>query len=71
MEAAEEVPEERLQEGERRTTDHHHEGVAITNEALEEHLVSEHGIEVREGLSLATLRGMHDRFHGEAHAVED
>lgn len=71
MEEGEQVPEERLLEGERRTTDHHHGDVAVTDQALEAHLVSDHGAELPERLSLGTLQGLHDRFHGETHAVDD
>jgi hypothetical protein len=66
-----EVPEERLQRGEAQPADHHHDDVALAEEAMEEHLVSDHRVDVPEGLSLGTLEGMHDRFHGEAHAIDD
>lgn len=57
--------------GERAPTDHDHDGVDLTEESLAEHLISGHGIDVPDPLSTGTLQGMHDRFHGEAHATED
>ena len=67
----EEVPEARLQAGEDRRWDHDHGGVDVTDESLTDHLAGEHDTEVPDGLSFGALRGMHDRFHGEAHAVDD
>jgi hypothetical protein len=66
-----EVPEERLQEGEERPADHSHSAVEVTSDSLHEHLVSKHATDVPEGLSFGALQGMHDRFHGEAHAVDE
>lgn len=66
-----EMPEERLRAGERRLVEHSHEEVDVTDEALSEHLSSDHRSEVPDGLSYGALRGMHDRFHGEAHAADD
>jgi hypothetical protein len=63
------VPEERLQAGEEAMANHHHEGVEMTEASLGHHVASDHGIVVPEGLSFGALRGMHDRFHGEAHAT--
>jgi hypothetical protein len=67
----EEVPEAQLQEGEARPVHHDHEGVGVTHESLAEHLARGHQMEVPDELSFGALRGMHDRFHGEAHATDD
>jgi hypothetical protein len=66
-----EMPEERLRAGEDRPANHDHEGVGLTEESLSAHLTLEHETVVPEGLSFGALRGMHDRFHGEAHATDD
>jgi hypothetical protein len=66
-----EVPEERLRAGEEGGRSHDHEGVNVAEESLEVHLASDHHMALREGLSLGALRGIHDRFHGEAHAADD
>jgi hypothetical protein len=57
--------------GEQGPVDHTHERVEIGEEALAGHLASNHRMVVPEGLSFGALRGMHDRFHGEAHATDD
>lgn len=69
--AEHEVSEEVLEAGERSHTDHDHAGVEPSEEALGAHLMSDHAVEIPEGLTEGTLRGVHDRFHGEAHATED
>ncbi len=66
-----EVSEEELLEGEKSPADHDHPGVEPTEESLWDHLAYDHATAVPQGLSLGTLQGMHDRFHGEAHAVDD
>jgi hypothetical protein len=66
-----EVSEEELSAGETRPTDHDHDGVDVTEESLSDHLAGEHHVDAPEGLSSGALRGVHDRFHGEAHATED
>lgn len=65
------VPEERLQVGEERPTNHDHAGVGLTDESLRDHLAFEHMTVAPEGLSFGALQGMHDRFHGEAHAADE
>jgi hypothetical protein len=65
------VPEERLQAGERGPTNHDHAGVEITDDSLWDHLAFEHMTVPPEGLSFGALRGMHDRFHGESHAADE
>ncbi len=67
----EEITEEQLQAGERSRTDHVHDEVVIREDSLAEHLCSEHAVELPDGLSFGALRGLHDRFHGEAHAIDD
>ena len=67
----EEVPEAVLQRGEERPADHHHDDVALTERSLLEHLGTAHRTDAPDGLSLSTLQGMHDRFHGEAHAIDE
>jgi hypothetical protein len=69
--AEHEVSEEVLEAGESSHTDHDHDGVEPSEDALGAHLVSDHAADIPEGLSGGTLRGVHDRFHGEAHATED
>lgn len=71
MEELEEVSEACLQEGEDHPADHDHATVAPTEESLADHLASAHGVRPPAGLSLSTLEGMHDRFHGAAHAIDD
>lgn len=71
MEELDEVSEAALQAGEDRPADHDHGGVALTEEALGEHLRHQHRMDAPTGLSLSTLQGMHDRFHGEAHAIDE
>lgn len=66
-----EVSEEQLLEGEEAPADHDHDGVDLTAESLWDHLAYEHAVAVPDGLSPGTLQGMHDRFHGEAHAADD
>jgi hypothetical protein len=66
-----EVPEEVLEAGERRATAHRHDDVSVTDDALDRHLEEDHGTAAPEGLSFGALRGMHDRFHDEAHAADD
>lgn len=70
MDELDEVSEACLQEGEDRPADHDHEGVVLTDESLGEHLRTAHEMDAPSGLSLSTLQGMHDRFHGEAHAAD-
>ncbi len=65
-----EVPEDLLRVGEMRPTNHRHGGVDVTDESLGEHLISEHALAVPGGMSFGALRGIHDRFHGEAHATD-
>ena len=65
-----EIPEERLRAGEEAGAGHDHEGVDIAEESLEAHLAADHDTVLREGLSFGALRGVHDRFHGEAHATD-
>lgn len=65
------ITEEQLQAGERRPADHHHGGVEVGEESLADHLASAHRTEVPDGLSFSTMQGIHDRFHGEAHALDD
>jgi hypothetical protein len=65
-----EVPEELLRTGEVRPANHRHEGVDVTDESIGEHLISDHGLAVPAGLSFGALRGIHDRFHGQAHATD-
>lgn len=67
----EQVSEEQLLAGERSAPDHDHEGVGVTEASLADHLVSGHGMDVPEALSFGALQGLHDRFHGEAHAIDD
>jgi hypothetical protein len=50
---------------------HHHHGLEITEESLLDHLATHHGMAMPETLSFGALRGIHDRFHGEAHATDD
>ena len=66
-----EVTEAELRAGEAAPADHAHGDVAITEESLADHLVSEHHVDIPSGLSTGTLQGMHDRFHGETHAAYD
>ncbi|HWE55590.1 MAG TPA: hypothetical protein VG435_08755 [Acidimicrobiales bacterium] len=66
-----EMAEEKLAAGEQRSTDHDHDGVEVTENSLSDHLTGEHGMEIPDGLSAGALRGIHDRFHGEAHASEE
>lgn len=65
------VSEEQLLEGEEAPADHDHEAVEPTAESVWDHLAYEHAVAVPDGLSLSTLQGMHDRFHGEAHAADE
>ncbi len=67
----EEITEEQLQAGERSRTDHVHDGIEISEEALAAHLSSDHAVDLPDGLSFGALQGLHDRFHGEAHAIDD
>lgn len=71
VEEGDEVPESSLQAAEGRPADHDHDGVDLTDESLAEHVASAHGVDIPDGLSFSTLQGMHDRFHGEAHAIDD
>lgn len=71
MEELDEVSEACLQEGEDRPADHDHDAVALTEDSLGDHLRSDHRVDAPTGLSLSTLQGMHDRFHGEAHAIDE
>jgi hypothetical protein len=64
-----EVPEDLLRVAEMRPTNHSHEGVDVTNDSLGEHLISDHGL-APGGMSFGALRGIHDRFHGKAHATD-
>jgi hypothetical protein len=66
-----EMPDERLRAGEKRSANHAHEEVGITDESLSDHLAVEHETVIPDGLSFGALRGMHDRFHGETHATDD
>jgi hypothetical protein len=66
---SEEVTEGQLERGEGAPA-HDHGEVAVTDEAMAEHLTSQHRVEVPEGLSFGALRGMHDRFHADAHAAD-
>lgn len=65
------MSEDQLQDAEHGPADHHHDGLAPTGDALLEHLAAAHGVDVPDRLSTGTLQGMHDRFHGEAHAADD
>lgn len=65
------ITEQQLQAGERQPADHHHDEVEVDEESLAGHLASEHRTEVPDGLSFSTMQGIHDRFHGEAHALDD
>jgi hypothetical protein len=65
------VPEERLQVGEQTPANHSHDGVELTDDSLREHLAADHMTVAPEGLSFGALQGIHDRFHGEAHAADD
>lgn len=64
------MTEDVLEAGEAAPADHHHDAVDTTEESLADHLISSHQVEIPNGLSTGTLQGMHDRFHGEAHAVD-
>jgi hypothetical protein len=66
-----EVPEERLRAGEEDCPSHDHEGINIAEQSLVAHLASDHQMALRKGLSFGAVRGIHDRFHGEAYATED
>jgi hypothetical protein len=65
------VPEECLRAGEHGRVNHHHHEVEITEESLLDHLATRHATAMPETLSFGALRGIHDRFHGEAHATDD
>ena len=65
------VPEEGLQAGEERPADHDHAGVELAHDSLRDHLAFEHMTVAPDGLSYGALAGMHDRFHGEAHAADE
>jgi hypothetical protein len=65
------VPEDRLRAGEENPAEHHHGDVEITDESLSHHLALSHGLVTPEDLSFGALQGIHDRFHGEAHAVDN
>lgn len=69
--SVEPVPEERLQMGEARPADHDHAGVELEHDSLRDHLAFEHMTLAPEELSYGALEGMHDRFHGEAHAADE
>lgn len=64
------MPEERLQVGEEQPADHDHADVEPSHDWLRDHLAFEHMTVAPEELSYGALRGMHDRFHGEAHATD-
>lgn len=70
-EGVDKVSEERLRIGEERPTNHDHAGVEVADDSLRDHLVAKHLTLVPDGLSFGALRGMHDRFHGEAHAADE
>ncbi|MBW3614005.1 MAG: hypothetical protein KY439_01665 [Actinobacteria bacterium] len=65
------VPEEEIELAEVvGSTGHSHELVSSEDATLVDHLARDHALEAPVGMSAATLEGLHDRLHGEAHATD-
>ncbi|MFN2505055.1 MAG: hypothetical protein ABR540_12675 [Acidimicrobiales bacterium] len=65
------MPEESIENATGATDEHSHEGVTSEDRTLYEHLRQVHDLEAVEGLSAATLEGLHDRLHGTSKAADD
>ena len=69
--AEEPVTEEELETAEAIPSEHVHEGVSPDDDTLAAHLRDVHRLSLEASMSAATLNGIHDRVHEEAHAVDD
>ena len=69
--AEEPVTDEELERAEARPSEHVHEGVSPNDGTLAAHLRDVHRLSLETSMSAATLNGIHDRVHEEAHAVDD
>jgi hypothetical protein len=69
--AEEPVPEEELETAEAIPSEHVHDGVSSNDGTLAAHLRDVHRLSLETSMSAATLNGIHDRVHEEAHAVDD
>lgn len=65
----EKVPEEEIEVAEARPATHDH--AALDDEALLDHLRSQHGLDIPDPLSRSTAEGLHDRLHDETDAIDD
>lgn len=69
--AEEPLTEEELESAEAVPSEHAHEGISPNDGTLAAHLRDVHRLPLETSISAATLNGIHDRVHEDAHAIDD